>query len=39
MLDSYREELIESFLEFSGMARELFEREIKIQRKKRNQGH
>lgn len=35
MLDSYRNELIESFLEFTGMKRELFEKEIEIQRRKR----
>ncbi len=37
MLDSYREELINSFLEFTGMERNLFEREVKIQRKKRKE--
>ena len=37
MVDSYREELIESFLEFSGMKKDLFNRQIKIQRKKRKE--
>ncbi len=36
MLDSYQDELVESFLEFTGMKRVLFEKEIEIQRRTRN---
>ncbi len=37
MINSYREELIDSFLEFTGMKEDLFEREIRMQRKKRSE--
>jgi len=37
MINSYREELIDSFLEFTGLKEDLFNREIKMQRKKRRE--
>ncbi len=37
MVNSYRKELIGSFLEFTGLKEDLFNREIKMQRKKRRE--
>ncbi len=37
MIESYRQELMQSFVEFTGMNPELIKRQIKIQRKKRKE--